>query len=326
VSKIARKNVFRGNLLEHPSLKAWNRLRSECIEPDRIVIIRKSKRSKASVYRIDGVGPGGSSVIAKYYWTEIAAIERTIYEKVLPQLPMPALHYYGFVEEDDRFSWLFLEDVDEKIYLPFNEEHHSLAARWVALLHTFTALVPPAVHLPERGPRHYLNHLRCARDTILRNLKNPALCVEDLKVLESIISQYDILEARWSQVEKFCDGMPRTITHGDLQEKNVRVRTDQQGNFLIAFDWETAGWGVPAIDLRKVDIMVYWQTVRNHWHDMNLQTVQRLANVGKIFWCLAAINWQARSLAHEWIGKCMERMGLYQTRLSDAIKISGWWA
>jgi aminoglycoside phosphotransferase (APT) family kinase protein len=320
MDKIKRTKVLRTNLLEHPSVTAWNRLRPECVDPNRIVILRETKSSEASVYRIDGVGLRGSAVIAKYNRTEIASIERTIYEGVLPHLPIPSLHYYGYIEEDSQFCWLFLEYAVGEIYSPLNEEHRALAARWVGLLHTSTALIPPSVRLPDRGPGHYLDHLKCARDRIQRNLGNPALCVDDLEVLESIILQCDILEQRWSQVEKFCDGMPRTITHGDLKEKNVHVRNDQQGTVLIAFDWETAGWGVPAIDLRKVDVIEYWRTVRNQWLDMDFQTIQRLTNLGKMFWCLAAINWEALSLAYEWIERPMEMMRLYQARLSDAIQ------
>jgi hypothetical protein len=318
--KIKTNKVLRANLLAHSSVKAWIRLQPGCVEPNRIVILRESKTSNASVYRLDGVGLRGSAVIAKFNKTEFASIERTVYEEVLPHLPIPSLHYYGYVEEDSQFGWLFLECAHGEVYSSCNEEHRALAARWVGLLHTSTPLIPLSARLPDRGPKHYLDHLRSACNTIQRNLGNPALCNDDLEVLKSIILQCDILEQRWSQMENFCDGMPRTFTHGDLKEKNVHFRSDQQRKVLIAFDWETAGWGVPAIDLRKVDLIDYWRTVRNQWLDMDFQTIQGLANFGKICWCLAAINWQSLSLAHEWIGKSMERMRLYQARLSEAIQ------
>lgn len=109
MDKIKRHKVLSTNLLEHSSFKAWNRLRPECMEPTGISILRENETSKVWVYRIAGVGPGGSSVIAKHKRTEIAAIERTIYEEVLPHLPIRSPHDYGYVEEHSRFRWLFLE-------------------------------------------------------------------------------------------------------------------------------------------------------------------------------------------------------------------------
>ena len=330
------------NLLEHPAVRAWGKLLPGRIEPKGIEIIGEQKKS--AVYRLAGVGSGGSTVIAKRCQTATALIERTIYEEVLPHLSIPALHCYGFTQEDNKFYWLFLEDAGREEYSPLIEEHRALAAQWLGLMHTAVACVAPADHLPDRGPGHYLEHLRSGCDKILRSFANPTLKADDLVVLENIISQCEALESCWSQVEGFCAGLPRTFVHGDFTRKNLRVRTGRAGIALLHFDWEMAGWGVPAADLAQSarlgredfaaksggfaaspDMATYWSVVREHWPSLDLQTIQQLANCGSIFRCLAAINWSAQSLVYKkgvkWV---VGDMRIYQAELSAAIQAATW--
>lgn len=326
--------IIRTNLPEHPAVKAWRELRPTRIVPDSVEILHE--RKKSAVYRLEGVGPGGTPVIAKRCQTPTALIERTIYEEVLPHLPIPALHYYGFIEEDDKFCWLFLEDVGREQFSPLIEEHRALAARWLGLMHTSAAHVAAAACLPDGGPGRYMEHLRSARHTILRNLTNPGLSADDVAVLETIVSHCDVLESRWSQVEQCCEAMPPTLVHGDFTGKNLRVRTGQAGIALLPFDWECAGWGIPVTDLAQSarrsrggfsanpDVVTYWSVVRDHCPSLDLQVMQGLANCGKTFRCLAAINWAAQSLAYEWVESVMCDMRIYQIELLDAIQAAGW--
>ena len=338
--------IIHTNLLEHPAVKAWSELRPARVAPERIEVLRERQKvsHKATVYRLAGVGLASSAVIAKRRPQASAVIERTIYEEVLPHLPMTALHYYGFVEEPDRtFGWLFLEDAGSEEYSPYIGEHRALAAQWLGLMHTSAACVAAADRLPDRGLGHYLEHLRSGRDRILRNLANPALKVDDLAVLRSIVSQCAILESHWSQMERLCEGLPRTLVHGDFTGKNLRVRTGQVGIALLPFDWEMAGWGVPAADMAQSarldrgdfsakrrtfsanpDVATYWSVVREHWPSLDLRTIQQLANCGKMFRSLAAINWEAYSLSYEWVERAMGHMRIYQAELADAIRTAPW--
>jgi hypothetical protein len=53
---------------------------------------------------------------------------------------------------------------------------------------------------------------------------------------------------------------------------------------------------------------------------LDLLTIQRLANCGKAFRCLAAVNWKAQDLAYagaEWV---VREMRIYRAELSDAIQ------
>jgi len=334
--KHAAIEILRTDLLEHPAVKAWSALQPERVEPEGIGILKERSLRKSAVYRLAGVGPTSAAVIAKRCRQADAVIERTIYEQVLPHLPITALHYYGFVEErDGEYCWIFLEDAGREEYSPFIEEHRTLAAQWLGLMHTSATRVTATAHLPDRGTGHYLEHLRSGRARIRRNLANPALDADDLVILETIVSQYDGLVLRWGQVEEFCEGLPRTLIHGDFTGKNVRVRTGQAGIVLLPFDWEDAGWGVPAADLAQSpplltgfsanpDVATYWSVVRDHWPSLDLLTIQRLVNCGKMFRCLAAINWNARGLAYEQVEWAMSDMRIYQAALVDALQAAGW--
>jgi hypothetical protein len=120
------------NLLEHPAMKGWRTLWPRWVEPKNIETLQK--RRKSTVYRLEGVGPQGTDVIAKWSWLAKARVERTIYEEVLPHLLTPTLCYYGFVEEENgEFGWFFLAYADGEKYSPHIEEHRVLAAQWLGL-------------------------------------------------------------------------------------------------------------------------------------------------------------------------------------------------
>src|SRR5947208_11232788 len=113
MSERANPRARQADGLEHPAARAWRELRPGRDTPGRIETLhgRQSKAWKRTVYRLAGVGPAGSAVIAKRCLAAQAAPERTLYEEVLPHLPVPVLRYYGFLgEPDGHFCWLFLED------------------------------------------------------------------------------------------------------------------------------------------------------------------------------------------------------------------------
>src|SRR5258707_5529303 len=145
-------------VLEHPAVRAWNQLRPGGPEPEAVETLHR--RNKAAVYRLQGAGPEGSDVIAKRSFTASARIEHTVYQEILPRLPMPSLRCYGLIEDEDpEFNWLFMEDAGTESYLPALAEHRAMAARWLANLHTSAECLEAASCLPERGPAYYLEHL-----------------------------------------------------------------------------------------------------------------------------------------------------------------------
>jgi hypothetical protein len=134
MSKPIAKEILTGNLREHRAVQFWSRLQPERVEPERIEILKRKR--KTIVYRLVGVGPGGSAVIAKKCLAGTGEVERIIYQELLPRLPHPALRCYGFVPEPEgEFSWLFLEDAGVQMYSPADAEHRALAGRWLATVH-----------------------------------------------------------------------------------------------------------------------------------------------------------------------------------------------
>jgi aminoglycoside phosphotransferase (APT) family kinase protein len=304
----------------HPAVDAWRELGIGHDTPRTIEVLKESKNR--SVYRLKGVGTRGASVVAKRCQGDLILLERIVYEEVLRHLSFAAPAFYGVLEEaGSKFSWLFLEDVGDEWYSVSDSDHRLLAAHWLATLHTTSAVLPQLVALPPRGHEWYLQHLRSARRRISEANHNPALPPEDAAVLEHIASQTLSLESRWEQIGQLCQEMPRTLVHGDFQGKNVRVRDQNDGKALVAFDWATAGVGVPAPDLEKVDGPSYLRFASEAWPFLNLPTLERWAFAGRLFRTLASIDWALAWLAYEWIEKPMINLRLYSRRLAEACEV-----
>jgi hypothetical protein len=144
--------------LPDPDWKALSALlpgRIEPLSPDRIY-----DGPKTSVYRLPGAGRGGSPVIAKLCRLEVASVERTVYEEVLPRLPLTRPAYYGSAPAGEGWSWILLEEIRGTKLEVLSEEHRALAGRWLGVLHSRTSALASISSLPERGPPHYLRCLR----------------------------------------------------------------------------------------------------------------------------------------------------------------------
>jgi hypothetical protein len=317
------------DLVEHPASLAWRKLAPKVAEPTAIETLRN--REKATVYRLGGVGLGGSAVVAKHCRTSGVLIERAVYEQLLPQLPVTALHYYGCTSDDDGSCWLFLEDAGGTFLSPALEWHRELAARWLALLHTSAARFASAAPLPVRGAGHYLEHLRSARLAILRSASDAAMQPTELVMLEHIVRQCDVIESRWHEVEEWCAGIPATLVHGDFRSKNVQVRSDTLGARLFAMDWEMAGWGVPAADLAVLrgvqgdssGLTTYLTHASSTWPNLSARSVVRAADAGKLFRRLAAVSWCSLSLSSRW-GKSVAHLQVHEAALHAAIEGAKW--
>ena len=119
---------------DHPALRAWSEI-AESASPRAEVEILKD-RSACQAYRLAGLGPVGSNVIAKRYPESKALTESRIYRSVLRHLPLISPQYYGLVQEKGTgFCWAFLEDVAGTPYSPAVAEQTVKAARWLAVLH-----------------------------------------------------------------------------------------------------------------------------------------------------------------------------------------------
>ncbi|HET6202117.1 MAG TPA: aminoglycoside phosphotransferase family protein [Planctomycetota bacterium] len=322
--------ILQHDLGDHPAVRAWKRLFPAGADPESVHVLRE--RRKSAIYRLTGVGVGGTTVIAKRSRATRSEIERTVYEEALPRLPVTAPRYYGSVADANggEFHWLLLEDVGTEKYKMWSEEHRALAGRWLGRMHAsatrLAGATPLSERLPEGGPGRYLKHLWSGRDNILANRVNPALEAEEVAVLEAILQLHDRLESDWARVEESCEGLPPTLVHNDFRPKNAYVRGGPGGLQLFPIDWETAGWGHRAADLARVDLAAYESALREGSPDLDTSAVPRMARVGQVFRFLAAISWDSPQLAYDtrrYLIEPMSNMRVYRDALSNAVQAAG---
>jgi hypothetical protein len=261
-------------------------------------------------------------MIAKRCPTPKALAEYRIYEQVLRHLPLISLRHYGLVQEKDTgFCWAFIEDAAGVPYSPEVPEHAMEAAAWLAVLHTSARGVAQDLALPDRGPLYYLHCLRCGRERIRQTLTGALLSEEDRTVLAALATQCDAVEAKWGWLEDLCGGAPQTFVHADLYGANIRVRTIPGGITLVAFDWESAGWGVPAIDLalEGLDLDAFCAIAGRVWSGLDILAVRALSKAGTIFRLLELVACESSGLGSDWLWKPMKRMRYYRAEMSRAI-------
>src|SRR5213079_203414 len=264
-------------LLAHPAVRAWQQLDPERVVPDRITPAKfkpNKPRPNLTVYRLEGVGMDGAAVIAKRCTREGGRIERTVYERILPHVPLAGPRYYGTVSgshEDhaEDVCWLFIGEIQGEKYDMLRPDHRAAAARWLGILHTEAQSAADQAGLPDGGPSRYRDQMRATRDLIRAQVDNPAFSAEDVAFLDVLVARFNELDEDWDRLARACTGLPPTLIHGDFNAKNLRVQAPPQGAQIGAFDWEDAGRAVPGIDLAQAvdpscrisaspDLATYW--------------------------------------------------------------------
>jgi len=305
---------------------AWRSLGGPA--PSSIEVLREVGRTKPALYRL--IFDGSVAVYAKRSPTSEMAVERAVYQEVLPDLPLTTPRCLGSCREDGS-TWLFLEEVGDR-RLNEHPDHPRLAARWLARLHGSAAAHPRARTLPDVGPPRYLARLRGGREGIRANLRNRALSESDRAVLSGMLEQLDALESRWSEIERACEGLPVTLVHGDFRPKNVRVAGPDADPTVYGLDWEMAGWGIPAADLASafdrtmlipVDAGAYLEAMRPWWGGLDDAAVRRLSILGRVFQALASTEWATASLIFEserHLMRPIAQMRLYLGHLTAAVR------
>jgi Ser/Thr protein kinase RdoA (MazF antagonist) len=266
-------------------------------EAERIEVL-KEEPLRTAVYRLHLQGGRERTVIAKRSRHDTARVERTIYEQILPELPIRLLRYYGSVSEPSNgFCWLFIEEARGRRYRPKCEEHRRAAARWLAALHGRMGEPTAARSLPARDPDHYRSLLGSQREGLLRRVSDSGLRPDDRTEIAALVAHCDQLDVRWSEIDRTCRSVPATLVHGDFVNHNVFVRSESSGLVLLPFDWEKAGWGTPAEDLSSVDVETYWRALYGGRSGPDLASLRRLARVGRVLRCLVFLDWAIPRLA-----------------------------
>jgi thiamine kinase-like enzyme len=330
---MSKFEVLTDRLEEHQAFQAWCRVQSARAAPHTIEAMKRGK--KVNVYRLTGVGPDGTAVIAKRCGSAKARVERLVYEEILPLLPVTGLRCRGFLQESDDFCWLFMDDAAGELYSQERSEHRSLAGRWLAELHNVTLPASVWTRLPNRELGHYLNLLRGSRATLLHHLADNPLLFDDARaIFHSVVKHYDVLESRWHDVQSICDVMPRTVVHDDFVMKNMRVRYGATGPELLVFDWEYAGWGMPGADLAQYvdkaispDLNVYYSARKFASSPLDLRDVQRAGVCGGFLRLLDMIAWAISELAFgsdRYLLKPVALLQDYDVTLVNALNALQW--
>ena len=326
-------------LLAHPAVQAWQRLNPERVVPDRITPAKfkpNKPRPNLTVYRLEGIGADGAAVIAKRCTRESGRIERTVYERILPQVPLAGPRYYGTVDgpHEDDVCWLFIGEIEGEKYDMLRPEHRAAAARWLGILHTEARFAADQAGLPDAGPSRYRAQMRATRDLIRDQVDNPAFGGADVAFLDGLVARFEELDEEWDRLERASNGLPPTLIHGDFNAKNLRV-LGSAGVQIGAFDWEDAGRAVPGIDLAQAvdpscriaaspDLATYYAVVRERWPNCDATDIERLATCGAVWRAVAVITWDAQHLARPWADAFLPNLRMYEAELTHALDRFGW--
>src|SRR5438093_5928449 len=319
-----------GSPAEHPAVKAWCQLQHTWNEPQRVEILRLKRKS--AVFRLEGVGPGGTVIIAKRCPATTARVERMIYDEILARVPVPSLHCHGFLEEpDSELCWLFLEEARGEMYSPQRADDRVLAAHWLGTVHGASLSAELKASLPDRGAGHHLGLLRSCRTTLREHLAdNSTLPGEDEALLRRIVKYCDVMESHWNELQTICEVLPHTVVHGDFVSKNVRSQHGPAGPALLVFDWELAGRGAPALDLAQFvgltvspDLAVYGSVLKRAYPHVDVRDIQRAADWGNLLRLVDEMYWATLLMQfgrYELVLKPLLTLRLYEPGLGAGLE------
>lgn len=303
---------------------AWTSLRGRSLPPRRVEVLKK-RHHEPEVCRLSACAPGGGDVVAKRSTPD--AVEPLFYEHVLVAIPGCAPRFHGIARgADDGQCWLFIEHVGGDEYVPATSEHRRIAAHWLGAVHSTTSRMPLGQLLPERGPAHYRSRLRSGLQAISKALSGSRIDAEGRSRLAAAAKRGASLERQWDALEAPLEAVRPGLVHGDLRPKNARIRRSPGGAQFVAFDWETAGWGVPVADLAVF-------SVENRWRDlpriMNYEEVaggsarermRRISTVGRVFRLVASIDWEGRSVCSAWPHRSIRRIAWCDVELGECMR------
>lgn len=309
-----------GSLGDHPAVLAWQKFSGMSFCPSACETLRTRKWG-AGVFRIFGEdGP----LIAKRCAPRAAENERFVYQEILSQLPVSSVRCYGIIpDEDPEFCWLFVEDAGDQEYSSEVEHYRVLAGRWLGAMHIGAQQFANGGPLDTRASGDYRNLLELVLGMILKYMSESVLSPDEREIFTATLAGLDALKQGWDRIEDLCLGMPTTLVHDDLANKNARIRRDCGVDRLLVLDWESAGWGVPAVDLTQFlggvltpDLVAYTDVVQTCW-PVTLADVQCFADVGYCFRLLNGLAWTSWGFEPDQMRWYLDQLRWHEEQLSE---------
>lgn len=300
------------------ALSLWEQVSSDGRPPSQVSILKAPHR-KSAVYRLEGADSRGAAVIAKRARRATIENERRVYQEILSVLPVRSLRLYGSADDEDRgYGWLFLEDAGDSKWFKDSPEHRRLAAQWIAQVHRGAELLVGKVSMPCRGVVFYRDLARSAKQALLEILSNQGLPAQTRELLGQVAAECSAFESKWGVVERILTRIPPTLALPGFEGKNARVRNPDSGLELLAYDFENAFLGSPAMELRDVDSDVYWQVAGRPW-GLGIDHILLLATLGGALFCLKCIPGEGESLLSAWPEQSTQRMEYYSICIGQAL-------
>lgn len=283
---------------EHPVMRAWQAFAGSGPEVVGLEALKRTK--KTTVFRLAVRNWIRPTVVAKWK-PDSQRFEAWVFTEVLPDVGVPTVAVYGEHQANEQGGWTFLEDVGPPSFSLHDHEHRRLVADWLVAIHSWPRLDRHIQALPNRGPGHYLSHLRSARETIAQHLGHPWIGADSRSALNALLGVLDEIQQRWPEVLDLCANAPLMLVHGDLAEKNLRVLQQDGRATLRVLDWEMAGVGVASVDLSDMpDVERFARGLCSAGIPMSLERVRELAALGRLFRGVSALDWESYKLAYEW--------------------------
>jgi hypothetical protein len=319
---------------EHPAVIAWRGATGIALPATRIDTLQGE--TFRSVWRLFGCGPQGESIIAKRCRIEEARRERDIYQRIIPKLPVFPVRCHGYLDDDHdvRLAWVFLEDIAGDLPHSVDDaQHRQWLGHWLAVLHTSGSTLDPQDHalLRDRGTTHFRQYLDYCLENTEGFHSNPALSIDDHRILDELLFQARQVDDCWMPLEAFCKAMPAGIVHGDFKPEHVYWHVVEGRPILRMIDWNEAGWGPPALDLAKFlgyrvapDAQAYVESARQFWPRMSLEDLYRLGAVGELFRAIASVRWAIASLEYGKIERATTTLRVYRDWMAQIIAAAPW--
>jgi aminoglycoside phosphotransferase (APT) family kinase protein len=258
------------------------------------------------------------SLALKRQRQKAADVEHVVLRNILPGLTVLAAWSHGVHRSRNTpgEAWLATDHVAGRDFDRNGPVDSAALARWIGSVHVRAVRAADVRVLPDHGPDHWRRQFEQAMAVLNEASANEHLTRNELDNVQQMQRQFEGVLARWRQMVDLLNTTPRTLTHGDLTERNIRMVLGELGPLPVVFDWETAGYGSPMIDLGLVDLDEYHDVVAAAWPGLSRDTLVLLRALGALTWTAYVIVPEAINLQSRWPHRAAGKLEQYLDRLS----------